>query len=53
MSKLAHKCVEKFHELEHRECGNVNILPQKLTSDFTNEDLERDRKLALQDTKKK
>jgi len=56
------ECVEKYNETEHTvtkfapkylsEGENVNILPQELKSKCTDKDLGRDRKLALENTKK-
>lgn len=57
---IAHKCVEKYNETEHTvtkfapkyllEGENVNILPTELKTRYTEEDLKRDRKLALKNT---
>lgn len=59
---IAQKCVEKYNETEHTvtkfapkyllEGENVNILPPELKSKYTNDDLKRDRKLALKHTNK-
>lgn len=59
---IAHKCVEKYNETEHTvtkfapkyllEGENLNILPAELKSKFTTEDLQRDRNIALSNTRK-
>lgn len=61
-STIAQKCVEKYNETEHTvtkfapkyllEGENVNILPNELKSTSTKEILERDRKIAFENTKK-
>lgn len=57
---IAHKCVEKYNETEHTvtkfapkyllEGENVNILPHELKSRCTEENLKKDRKVALENT---
>lgn len=57
---IAQKCVEKYNETEHTvtkfapkyllEGENVNVIPAELKLRYTQEDLKRDRKLALKNT---
>ncbi|KAK7871567.1 hypothetical protein R5R35_010364 [Gryllus longicercus] len=59
---IAKKAVEKYNETEHTvtkfapkyllEGRNINILPHELKEKTTTENLERDRKIALENTKK-
>ena len=59
---IARKAVEKYNETEHSvtkfapkyllEGKNINILPHELKTKCTTEDLQRDRKIALENTKK-
>ncbi|XP_044752896.1 uncharacterized protein LOC123312501 [Coccinella septempunctata] len=59
-SSIAQKCVEKYNETEHTvtkfapkyllEGENINILPSELKSRCTREILERDRKIAFQNS---
>gem|GEM_PF-1416539 len=59
---IAQKVVKKYNETEHTvtkfapkyllEGENINILPQELKTRGTTEDLERDRKIALENTLK-
>lgn len=59
-TSIAKNCVEKYNETEHTvtkfapkyllEGENVTILPIELKSKYTKEDLERDRKVAFENT---
>ena len=59
---IAQECVRRYNETEHTVTGfapkylmegeSVNILPHELKTNCTNKDLERDRKLAYENTKK-
>lgn len=61
-TSIAQKCVEKYNETEHTvtrfapkyllEGKNVDVLPLELKANGTIEDLERDRKLAFENTVK-
>lgn len=59
-TSIAQKCVEAYNKTEHTitkfapkyllEGENVKILPKELQTKFTDDDLKRDRKLALKNT---